>query len=78
MAKDFYQFLKKKDGKVSNKQIVKRFPDLTKESFLLGMGKWLEYKGMEHPEKRRAIAAMDVWWMQEVEKNRNRRQWFWK
>lgn len=68
--------MKKKDGLVSNKQIVKRFPDLTKETFLLGMGKWLDDKGMKPAKKLKALEAMDIWWVQKVENYQNSKSWF--
>lgn len=76
MAKDFYQFMKKKDGEINIHHIAKYFPNITKETFLVGMGKWLDDKGLKHSEKLRALDAMDKWWIQEIEKYRNRKQWF--
>ncbi|MDP4085762.1 MAG: hypothetical protein Q8934_14245 [Bacillota bacterium] len=76
MAKDFYQFIKKKDGVIKIEHIAKRFPNISKEEFLLGVGKWLDDKGMEHAEKLKALEAMDIWWKYHVENYRNTRKWY--
>lgn len=67
MPKDFYTYVKKKDGEINIKHIAKRFPHLSKEEFLSGMGRWLEHKGMKGNKKREAIKAMEIWWFNEIE-----------
>jgi hypothetical protein len=76
MEKDFFEFMKKRDGMINIKHIHKRFPSLTKEQFLDGMDKWLQHKGMKRSERIEAIKAMDIFWVKEVEKYRNTKNIF--